>query len=284
MARISIITPYRNARVFLPGLVQIVQRQTFADWECLLVNDGSEDGGCELLEQMCAGDRRFRLLTLPSLTGGKISQRLPARPRNHALAQVRSPLVAFLDCDDLWHPRKLELQLAFHEECRLDISVTAYARFRRLDRPPLAVRCPPARLDSGAMWWGNPIPLLTILIRTELMEPGFPMLPHEDYLLWLNLVRDRPELRYGSVPLLLGFYRLHQDNQSRHLADVIAWTYRVFREYGLGRAASLRQLALWGGSHAWQLLAERTGRSWAAPGFSVLELLGREPLRILPSM
>lgn len=280
MARISLITPYRNAREFLPGLVRIVQRQTFADWECLLVNDGSEDGGPELLERICAGDARFRLLTLP---GGKASPRLPARPRNHALAQVRSPLVAFLDCDDLWHPRKLELQLAFHEDCRLDLSVTAYARFRRLERPPQAVRCPPARLDARAMRWGNPIPLLTLLMRLELLEQGFPMVPHEDYLLWLNLLRDQPELRYGSLPLLLGFYRLHQDNQSRHSADVIAWTYRVFREHGLGRAAALRQLALWSGFHARQLLAERTGSRRPVPSLSVVELLGREPLRVGPA-
>lgn len=280
MARISLITPYRNGREFLPGLVRIVQQQTFADWECLLVNDGSEDGGPELLERICAGDPRFRLLTLP---GGNAFQRLPARPRNHALAQVRSPLVAFLDCDDLWHPRKLELQFAFHDDGRLDLSVTAYARFRRLERPPRAVRCPPSRLDAGAMRWGNPIPLLTLLMRRELLEQGFPMVPHEDYLLWLNLMRDHPELRYGSLPLLLGFYRLHQDNLSRHPADVIPWTYRVFREHGLGRAAACRQLAMWGGFHARQLLAECPGIRKPVPSCSVAELLGREPLRVMPS-
>jgi len=277
MPLISIITPFRNAEAFLPGLVQTVQAQTCADWECLLVDDGSEDGGAALLERCCAADRRFRRLPLP--LPAATEPRLPARPRNHALARVRSPLVAFLDCDDLWHPRKLELQLAFHQQRQLDLSVTAYARFRGLDQPPLALRCPPPQLGLARLRRSNPIPLLTVLIRTELLQRGFPPVPHEDYLLWLDLFRAHPDLRYAALPSLLAFYRLHVSNQSRHLSQVTGWTYRVFRRHGLGRGAALRQLLLWGGHHALQLLTDRIG---GTPALPVRTLQQRSPLDLTP--
>jgi teichuronic acid biosynthesis glycosyltransferase TuaG len=275
MPCISIVTPYRNAEAFLPGLVRTVQAQTFADWECLLVDDGSDDNSAAVLARCCGGDRRFRRLPLPALVAA--GPRLPARPRNHALSQLRSPLVAFLDCDDLWHPHKLEQQLAFHRERRLDLSVTAYARFRQQERPPLALRCPPPRLKLAQLRRGNPIPLLTVLIGAELLESGFPLVPHEDYLLWLNLFRDHPDLRYGALPSLLAFYRLHRDNQSRHLSQVTGWTYRVFRRHGLGRGAALQQLLLWGGRHALQLMHDRVA---SVPPLSVRALQQQEPLRL----
>ncbi|MCP9917453.1 glycosyltransferase family 2 protein [Cyanobium sp. ATX 6F1] len=257
MPRLSIVTPFRNAEVFLPDLVRTLQQQTFRDWECLLVDDDSEDRSAEVLTRCIAGDRRFRQLPMPADASRRVGQRLPARPRNHGLAHVGSPLVAFLDCDDLWHPRKLEHQLAFHQAGGLDLSVTAYGRFRTLGQPLLAVRCPPERLVLEQMRQSNPIPMLTVLVRAELLEGGFPLVPHEDYLLWLNLRRDHPDLRYGVLPSLLAFYRLHDANHSRHLFQVTAWTYGVFRHHGLDHAAALRQLMLWGSRHALQVVSER---------------------------
>ena len=281
MPEISIITPYRNSKGFLPDLVASVRRQTFRDWECLLVDDGSVDGGAELLERCVAGDRRFRFLALPSCAIHSYEQPLPARPRNHALAQATGSLVAFHDCDDLWHPCKLDWQLAFHREQQLDLSVTAYGRFRHPDEPVRAIRCPPLQLSLKQLRRGNSIPMLSVLIGREWLDRGFPLMPHEDYLLWLNLCRERPDLRYGVLPFLLAFYRLHHANQSRHLTEVTFWTYNVFREHGLRRTAALRQLMRWGSGHARQLMNERHQGGVAG---AVRELLERAPLDVASLM
>jgi hypothetical protein len=282
MPSVSIITPFRNAARFLPGYVDTLRRQSFQDWECLAVDDGSTDGGADLLERCLAGDRRFRLLRLAATrTGSDPMARLPARPRNHGLAQVVSPLVAFLDIDDLWHPRKLEHQLAFHGEGRLDLSVTAYGRFRSAREPLLAMRCPPAQLSATCLARTNPIPLLTVLVRAELLAGGFPSVPHEDYLLWLNLQRRQPGLRFGTLPELLAFYRLHQDNQSGQPLQVARWTYNVFRQHGLGPAAALCRLGHWGLGHLRQQRQERRQRATLPSGTRSVEgLLATEPLRL----
>lgn len=281
MPEVSIITPYRNGKGFLPDLVASVRRQTFRDWECLLVDDGSDDGGAELLERCVAGDRRFRFLALPPSVMHSHAQSLPARPRNHALAQAGGSLVAFHDCDDLWHPCKLDWQLAFHRDHHLDLSVTAYGRFRRPEEPLQAIRCPPRQLSLEQLRQANPIPMLSVLIGRECLDCGFPLMPHEDYLLWLNVFRERPDLRYGVLPFLLAFYRLHHANQSRHLTEVTFWTYRVFREHGLRRTAALRQLMRWGAWHAMLLMNERRQGGGAGP---VWELLERAPLEVASLM
>jgi glycosyltransferase involved in cell wall biosynthesis len=283
MPRVSIITPFRNAACFLPGYVDTLRHQSFQDWECLAIDDGSTDGSADLLERCLAGDRRFRLQRLAATrTGSDSLARLPARPRNHGLAQVVSPLVAFLDIDDLWHPRKLEHQLAFHGAGRLDLSVTAYGRFRSAREPLLAVRCPPAQFSATCLAHANPIPLLTVLVRAELLAGGFPSLPHEDYLLWLNLKRRQPGLRFGTLPELLAFYRLHQDNQSRQPLQVARWTYNVYRQHGLGPAVALTRLGHWGLGHLRQHWQERRQRATLPSGSQSVEgLLAAEPLRIV---
>lgn len=282
MPQISIITPYRNSEGFLPGLVRNLQQQTFRDWECLLVDDGSDDDGAECLAHCGAGDPRLRMLPLPRNATEAQQQRLPSRPRNHALVQAHSPLLAFLDSDDLWHPRKLELQLAFHRAGDLDLSVTAYGRFRGVEESLLAVRCPPVRLSLARMRRSNPIPLLTVMVRTELLGGGFPPVPHEDYLLWLDLRRDRPDLKYGMLPLVLAYYRLHGGNQTRKRSQVVAWTYRVFRRHGMDPLTAAAHLVGWGGSHLRQSLNERLAGARWAPAGTVKELLLLPPQPVTP--
>ncbi|MCX5968299.1 MAG: glycosyltransferase family 2 protein [Cyanobacteria bacterium] len=283
MPRVSIVTPFRNAARFLPGYVANLRRQSCDDWECLAIDDGSSDGGAGLLERCVASDRRFRLLRLPEARPGSTPlARLPARPRNHGLAHVLSPLVAFLDIDDLWHPRKLERQLAFHAAGQLDLSVTAYGRFRSAREPLLALRCPPAQLSAISLADANPIPLLTVLVRTELLAGGFPTIPHEDYLLWMNLQRRQPGLRFGSLPELLAFYRLHQNNQSGQPLQVAGWTYNLYRQYGLSRTGALTRLGRWGLGHLRRQWQERQQQATLPCGTqSVESLLAAQPLRLV---
>jgi teichuronic acid biosynthesis glycosyltransferase TuaG len=190
MAAVTVITPFRDAARFLPGLVDNLRRQTMPHWHCLLIDHGSLDQGAELAEELIRADPRFRLLRLSARIG--FDRQLPAIPRNRGLAEVETPLVAFLDVDDLWHPQKLERQLAFHQQHALDLSVTSYCCFRDATRALGPWRCPPARVRPADLRWRNPIPMLTVIASTTLLSAGFPLHPHEDYLLWLELWRDRP--------------------------------------------------------------------------------------------
>ncbi|HEX2080944.1 MAG TPA: glycosyltransferase family A protein, partial [Longimicrobium sp.] len=100
---VSAVIPTYNRLPLLLAAVESVRVQTFGEWELIVADDGSTDGSAEAVEAL--GDPRIRVLRLPR-TGS------PAVARNAAVRAARGEWVAFLDSDDRWLPRKLELQLS----------------------------------------------------------------------------------------------------------------------------------------------------------------------------
>ena len=120
---ISVIIPFLNMRRFLADAVESVYAQTVPDWEILLVDDGSDDGGAEAAREYARRDpQRVRAL-LPE----------PADPhgasaaRNRGLRSARGEYIAFLDADDIWLPEKLD-----HQKKILEDSPQAAMTFARV--------------------------------------------------------------------------------------------------------------------------------------------------------
>ena len=245
--RVSVITPYRNAKRFLPGFVDSLQSQSAEDWTCIMVDDDSSDGGPAFLAELVKNDPRFQLITNtnPKHWPG------PASARNCALALVQTDYVAFCDVDDLWHPDKLKRQLSYQRSYGLHFTVSAYVRFldKQLDSAPQRVVCPPSTITLPDLLGSNPIPMLTVIISKDLVKTGFSEVAHEDFLFWLDIFKSHPDLRYGCLPEVLAFYRIHQDNHSHHKLFMPLWTYRVFRNFGMSRLMSLNHLATWTFDH-----------------------------------
>lgn len=109
--RVSIVIPVFNALPFLEETVASVRSQSFTDWELLLVDDGSTDGGRQRAEELAREDpRRVRCFGHSGGTNRGISASL-----NLGIAEARGSLVALLDADDVWLPGKLEEQVRLFE-------------------------------------------------------------------------------------------------------------------------------------------------------------------------
>ncbi|MFN9644010.1 MAG: glycosyltransferase family 2 protein [Cyanobacteriota bacterium] len=242
--RVSILCPYREAAAFLPGLIRSVREQTHPHWELLLIDDGSSDRGAALVAEAAAADPRIRALRAPPRP--KEGRNGPWWPRNHGLDRATAPWIAFLDADDLWHPRKLERQLALHAATGAALSVTGYGRFSDGDPRLADWRLPPDAFGYATLRRLNVIPMLTLLVRRELLADGFQPCPHEDYLCWLDLFRRHPRLRGHTVPELLAFYRLHGGNLTAARWSMPLWTYQVYRCHGIRRSAAAAGLLPWG--------------------------------------
>ena len=240
---VTIITPYLNASRFLDRFVYSLRAQTNTQWVCIMVDDGSTDNGPSYLRQLTLSDPRFLLI---SNTFSK-EYPGPASARNCALSRVSSPLIAFCDVDDIWHPEKLERQISFHLANKLDLSVSAYGRFlnNRPGQPVRAFICPPSHLSFSKLRGPNPIPLLTVVMSADLASSGFLQLAHEDFLYWLELFRRNPSLRYGCLKEVLSFYCIHSENLSGRKSTMPFWTYRVFRQSGDSRLTSTCSLLFW---------------------------------------
>ncbi len=100
MAKVSIILPTYNRARFLPQAVDSIRAQTFADWELIVIDDGSTDDTPQVMERLVP--------TVPqSIRYIRQANAGPPGARNAGLDNVGAPYVAFLDSDDLWLPHHL---------------------------------------------------------------------------------------------------------------------------------------------------------------------------------
>lgn len=102
---VSVVLPVRNAVATIVRAVESVRRQKLAEWELVVVDDGSTDGTRAWLQQAARADARIRLVAQPAL--GLV----PAL--NAGLAAARGALIARMDADDECHPERLAAQAAF---------------------------------------------------------------------------------------------------------------------------------------------------------------------------
>jgi len=120
---VSVILPTFNRLHYLRQAVESVFAQTFTDWELVIADDGSHGETLEYLQQL-RDSPRVKLLLLPH--SGNVSA-----VRNTALREAQGDYFAFLDSDDLWTSRKLEVQIAVLR-CRTDCK-WSYTGFQVVD-------------------------------------------------------------------------------------------------------------------------------------------------------
>jgi glycosyltransferase involved in cell wall biosynthesis len=98
---VSVIVPVYNAETTLPDTIDSIQRQTFQNFELIVIDDGSTDGTLEWVRSV--RDRRLQVFSYPN--GGL------AVARNRGIERSQGEFISFIDSDDLWTPDKLTLQL-----------------------------------------------------------------------------------------------------------------------------------------------------------------------------
>lgn len=116
--KVSVVIPCYNAEDTIAATLASVQSQTLADLEVLVIDDGSHDRSCEIVRWLAENDDRIRLVVQEN-SG-------PSVARNRGVDLARGTYIAFLDADDLWLPRHLELNLAaLAADPRLGVSFSA---------------------------------------------------------------------------------------------------------------------------------------------------------------
>lgn len=97
---ISVIMPGYKTEAFIKKSIESVQSQSFAEWELIIVDDGSPDGLLEIVTRMMARDQRIKLVSQKN-SGVSIA-------RNKGISLAQGKYIAFLDSDDVWKPNFLE--------------------------------------------------------------------------------------------------------------------------------------------------------------------------------
>lgn len=209
MPLVSVIIPTYNSVAYVTAAVASVLAQTFADLEILVIDDGSTD---ETSEVMAGYGTRVRYLRQEN-SGVAIA-------RNRGIAESQGEYVAFLDADDTWFPRKLELQL---EALRAHIEAgVCYSAFLVVtsELKPIGVRRSErwASALEDLLLHGNVVgSICTVLAKRSLFQQagGFdPLLSQcADWEMWVRLAA-RTEFVYLDEPLVT--YRQHDSNMSHN--------------------------------------------------------------------
>ena len=206
---ISIVIPTHDRRAMVERAIESVSRQTFREWELIVVDDGSTDGTDRLVQGMT--DSRVRLLRQPR-SGVSAA-------RNLGIESARFEWIALLDSDDCWMPGKLESQLdAVLRDPVYGVVHTEEIWIRR------GRRVNPRKIHrkSGGWIFDRCLPLCAIspssvmihrriLNRVGMFDTGFPVC--EDYDLWLRITSRYP-VRFLQEPLIVK-YGGHEDQLSR---------------------------------------------------------------------
>ncbi len=111
---VSIILPTFNRAAFLPDTLDSVFAQTYPHWELIIIDDGSTDNTVELLKSYDDPRVRYIYQENQGVSGA----------RNTGIAQCAGDMIALLDSDDIWLPKKLEKQLAYMEKHGFEICQT----------------------------------------------------------------------------------------------------------------------------------------------------------------
>lgn len=248
----SVIVPCYRAGAYVEEAIRSVQAQTFQDWECLLINDGSDDmATLEALARIeASGDNRIQLLQHPSGENRGVSA-----SRNLGLDHAHGRYVAFLDSDDAWLPEKLAKQVAVLESAPEHVGMVFCDFWECHDSDPGCAMAeqnlePNAWGENLAQWFdGSPgatfaamlkepkeglfnwVQSPTPLVRAMCFEEGLrftgpPRLTvqYEDYLMWMMLAA---QWDFIALPDRLAIYRVHDQSFTGrfHLSDESAHTH-----------------------------------------------------------
>ena len=205
---VSVVIITYNKADTVGQAIESVLRQTYADYEILVVDDGSTDNTAEVVGRY--GSRVRYLLKKNGGTGSA---------RNLGLDQARGRYVAFLDGDDLWLPRKLELQMAAFEKEPGIIAVQCGAYCVDQDLRVFETRvCHPRfdRLQDFLLFRNLPAFSSTVTVRREVFGKiggfGTDLVILSD---WDMACRLASVGILRSIPDLLVLYRHYPKNQSR---------------------------------------------------------------------
>lgn len=226
---VSVVIPTYNRADLLGRALDSVLGQTFADYEVLVIDDGSTDGTAAAAARYAERDRRVQYLRQPENRGVSAA-------RNRGLCEARGEFVAFLDSDDEWMPDKLERQLAVMAAAsdRVGLVYTGVESVfgdgsRRVDRASRRGDVYAEMLAGNVLHGGGSNVLLrrAAAERTGFFDEGIPAA--EDYDYWLRVTRHfevdlvaDPLVRYHDPR---GVERRSLD-AARNLA-ARAWLYRT---------------------------------------------------------
>ena len=248
---ISVVLANWNGSRFLDDAVASVVHQTYAHWEMIGVDTGSQDQSCEILRQWAARDQRIKPIFCPWRLGCPSALNL-------AIAHARGEWIARIESDDVWQPHRLQTQLDFLAQpgqehlgvCGSD-ALLMNASGRHLGLKIF----PHHHADClRAIWYRNPFCHSSVLIRRAALDQCGAY--DEDYYLVEDLelrFRIARQWELGNLPEPLVNYRLWEGSLTTRRLRQLAWRAHRVRNRAVKQLGYRRPKLAW--VYSWATVA-----------------------------
>lgn len=231
---VSIVIPAYNCEYYLEDAVESVKKQTYEDWELIIIDDCSTDRTMSLAKKLSVEDNRIKVLS-NSVNSGV------SETRNRGVRESKAEWIAFLDSDDKWEPTKLEKQfklLTNEKDAKLLYTGSGFMKHNgEIIDYVLHVPC---TVDRKKLLKQNIISCSSVLVKRELLikhpMPDRKMM-HEDFTVWIDILAEE-NYAYGiDEPLLI--YRLSENSKSSNKLKAALMNWNAYRYVEISLPASL---------------------------------------------
>lgn len=235
---VSVVMPAYNAARYISEAIESVISQSFGDWELIIIDDCSSDGTVPAARRYKERDGRISLYSNDTNLGVSMTRR-------KGVSISSGEWIAFLDADDVWESMKLERQLRFASETGSGFTYTGSSFIDGEGRQYNWRMDVPEKSCYRSLLRQNVISCSSVLIKKSLLPPLFPSEQgiHEDFALWLSILKAGTEARGLNEPLLR--YRVTSGSKSGDKLKAAAMTYRTYKAAGVPRLASNVNFALY---------------------------------------
>jgi glycosyltransferase involved in cell wall biosynthesis len=218
---VSIIMPAHNASKYISESIESVIKQTYRDWQLIIVNDRSTDDTESIITSFMKSDKRIYLINNTSSQGGAYYA------RNLALDIAKGRYIAFLDSDDLWREEKLAKQIHAMNAGGFFASHCSYIRIRDTGEHLNTVKVRELVTYNDQLK-SNRIPNLTGIYDREKVDiVKQSNIGHEDYHMWLKILSVCPSIGLDEP---LAYYRVLSESLSSNKIQAAAWHYKILRQ------------------------------------------------------
>ncbi len=241
-ALVSVIVPVYNVEKYIEETMDCVRRQTYENWELLLVENGSCDNTKAVIEEYLkrTADQRIRLIQEAANVGA-------ARARNRGVAEAKGRYIAFLDADDLWVPEKLEKEIAFMTAKNAVFAFTGYEFADENGKGTGKVVRVPETLTYKEALKNTTIFTTTVMFDTAGIDKAMlemPVMKSEDTALWWKVLRNG-YVAYGLDENLVRYRRSGKTLSSNKL-EAIRRIWNLYRKAeGMSIISSAYHFCFW---------------------------------------
>lgn len=239
---ISVIVPVYHVENYIVETMECVRRQTYPNWELLLIEDCGGDRCAELIREYIekTGEERIRLICQPANMGA-------AAARNRGLEEAGGRYIAYLDADDLWEPDKLEKQLTFLHKKQAAFTFTGYEFADEEGKGTGKVVRVPEHLNYKEALKNTTIFTSTVMFDSSRLPKEklqMPIMKSEDTALWWRILREGT-IAWGLDENLVKYRRAGRSLSSNKL-EAIRRIWNLYRKAeGMGVLSSAYHFCFW---------------------------------------